>query len=51
MIEDLGSRNGTWVNGVRVERDRLEPGDVIRVGESTFELVEGRRSACSTTTS
>ena len=38
-IEDLGSRNGTWVNGARVERARLEPGDVIRVGESTFELV------------
>ena len=41
MIEDLGSRNGTWVNGARVERARLEPGDVIRVGESTFELVVG----------
>ena len=41
VIEDLGSRNGTWVNGVRVERRRLELGDVIRVGESTFELVEG----------
>ncbi len=41
VIEDLGSRNGTWINGVRVERQRLEPGDVIRVGESTFELVEG----------
>ena len=39
VIEDLGSRNGTWVNGARVERARLEPGDVIRVGESTFELV------------
>ena len=40
VIEDLASRNGTWVNGVRVERHRLEPGDLIRVGESTFELVE-----------
>ena len=41
VIEDLGSRNGTWVNGARVERPRLEPGDLIRVGESTFELVVG----------
>ena len=41
VIEDLGSRNGTWVNGARVERARLEPGDLIRVGESTFELVVG----------
>jgi hypothetical protein len=39
VIEDLGSRNGTWVNGVRVQRARLELGDVIQIGESTFELV------------
>lgn len=39
VVEDLGSRNGTWVNGERIERRRLEPGDTIRVGETTFELV------------
>lgn len=38
-IEDLGSRNGTWVNGARVTRQRLEPGDTIVVGATTFELV------------
>ena len=42
MIEDLGSRNGTWVNGVRVERQRLEPGDLIRVGE--IDVRAGRRA-------
>jgi predicted TIM-barrel fold metal-dependent hydrolase len=41
VIEDLGSRNGTWVNGVRVQRQRLAPGDVIRVGETAFEVVVG----------
>ena len=41
VIEDLGSRNGTWVNGVRVDRQRLAPGDAIRVGETTFELLIG----------
>lgn len=33
--EDLKSRNGTWVNGVRLEaetRTKLADGDVIRVG-------------------
>jgi hypothetical protein len=34
-IEDVGSTNGTYVNGTRIERPRrLTSGDVIRVGET-----------------
>jgi len=33
---DLGSRNGTLVNGVRVQRQRLEAGDRIRLGAAVF---------------
>ncbi len=37
-FEDLGSRNGSWFNGIPVEgRLRLEPGMHVRVGET--ELV------------
>jgi hypothetical protein len=38
MIEDLGSTNGTFVNGVRLEQNRklLKPGDEIRMGRSIF---------------
>ncbi|HHN78938.1 MAG TPA: FHA domain-containing protein [Phycisphaerales bacterium] len=32
VIRDLGSRNGTYVNGVRVSEKRLEAGDLIAVG-------------------
>ncbi|MBP1635064.1 MAG: transporter ATP-binding/permease protein [Acidobacteria bacterium] len=39
-VEDLGSTNGTWVNGQRVERAPLAPGDRVRVGELVL-LVEG----------
>jgi predicted component of type VI protein secretion system len=40
-VEDLGSLNGTWVNGSRINRPtRLAPGDRLRVGDTTFE-VEG----------
>ncbi|MFM8413407.1 MAG: FHA domain-containing protein [Planctomycetota bacterium] len=37
MLTDLGSRNGTWLDGVRVQRGTLADGSVIRVG--TTELV------------
>jgi diguanylate cyclase (GGDEF)-like protein len=34
-IEDLGSRNGVFVNGHRVERSLLTSGDVIQIGVGT----------------
>jgi len=37
-IEDLGSTNGTYVNGQRIQRLRLAPGDTVLVGESALRL-------------
>jgi hypothetical protein len=38
-IEDLGSTNGSWLNGRRLQgRMRMGPGDSLRVGETTLEL-------------
>ena len=38
-IEDLGSPNGTYVNGERIESPtRLAHGDVITLGETTIEV-------------
>ncbi|MDQ4144335.1 MAG: FHA domain-containing protein [Actinomycetota bacterium] len=38
-IEDLGSTNGTFVNGDRISSARtLSPGDVVRFGQSELEL-------------
>ena len=37
-VEDLGSTNGTFVNGKRVTAERLEPGDVVRVGQTELVL-------------
>lgn len=31
-LQDLGSTNGTMVNGARIERQPLKPGDVIQMG-------------------
>lgn len=35
-VEDLGSRNGTFVNGTRVQRQSIGDGDVIRIGGTEF---------------
>ncbi|TWU01081.1 FHA domain protein [Stieleria varia] len=42
LIQDLKSRNGTYVNDKRLPSDRakvLAAGDVIKLGKLTFELV------------
>ncbi|HET6498296.1 MAG TPA: FHA domain-containing protein [Coriobacteriia bacterium] len=31
-VEDMGSLNGTYVNGVRVERAALRDGDLVHIG-------------------
>jgi serine/threonine-protein kinase len=38
FLRDLGSTNGTKVNGVRVETARLNNGDVIAAGKSAFSV-------------
>ena len=40
ILKDLHSKNGTYVNGRRVELCKLNPGDQIRVGSCVF-TVEG----------
>lgn len=37
-LEDLGSKNGTFVNGARIESARVEPGDRLRFGPVSLQL-------------
>jgi hypothetical protein len=38
-IADMGSTNGTFVNGIQLERPRkLARGDIVRVGETDFRF-------------
>src|ERR1051326_929401 len=39
LVIDLGSQEGTWVNGVRVSTRELRAGDVVRLGSTTLEVV------------
>lgn len=38
-VADLGSTNGTWVNGARIEHAVLQPGDELVLGEMGARLV------------
>ncbi|CAK0779448.1 hypothetical protein CCP4SC76_6900007 [Gammaproteobacteria bacterium] len=37
-IEDLNSRNGTYVNGIGIESRDLKNGDLIRIGKHVLEF-------------
>ncbi len=39
-VKDLGSSNGTFLNGVKVEAAKLSPGDIITFGKVPFRLKE-----------
>ncbi|MDJ0521211.1 MAG: FHA domain-containing protein [Planctomycetota bacterium] len=39
-VEDLGSTNGTLVNGQRAQRQRLGDGDVIQAGNTRLTFVQ-----------
>jgi ABC-type multidrug transport system ATPase subunit/ABC-type multidrug transport system permease subunit len=41
QILDMGSHNGTFVNGTRVNQAELKDNDIIAIGHATFRLVGG----------
>jgi len=40
-IVDLGSRNGTYVDGIRIEQYELEDGDQFQIGDNLFRVERG----------
>jgi pSer/pThr/pTyr-binding forkhead associated (FHA) protein len=38
LLRDLGSSNGTWVNGRRVMEAEVRPGDLIHLGGAEIRL-------------
>ena len=39
-VKDLGSSNGTFVNGAKVSKARINAGDIIAFGKVSFRIVE-----------
>lgn len=51
-LTDVGSRHGTWVNGVKVQVQRPVPlrhGDVVSIAGRTFRMINRAAGALSTT--
>jgi predicted component of type VI protein secretion system len=42
VVRDLGSSNGTLINGHRVEAGRLRPGDVLSIANLRYRLEQGQ---------
>jgi hypothetical protein len=38
FVKDMGSRNGTKVNGTRVTEKRIDPGDTLSVAKHKYEV-------------
>lgn len=38
-VTDLGSRNGTWLDGARIQSATVAPGTVLRLGNSVVEIL------------
>jgi predicted component of type VI protein secretion system len=50
FVEDVGSSNGTKVNGTRVSKQRLDPGDKLSVARHDFEIAYDPAALGSTAT-
>ena len=44
-IEDKGSTNGTYVNGKRIKRYLMKHGDIAKIGQDEFALVDEQNRA------
>lgn len=45
VLSDFDSAGGTFVNGKRVARQVLQPGDIVRIGDTRLQYVDDRPQA------
>jgi pSer/pThr/pTyr-binding forkhead associated (FHA) protein len=41
-VRDLGSTNGTWINGQRITSGRIRRGDVLSIAHIRYRIQEGQ---------
>jgi len=49
LVKDLGSTNGTFINGEKIEEGVLKPGQILRVGMIEMRLETGDAAAAVAT--
>lgn len=49
IIRDMGSRNGTYVNGKLIDVARLNPGDTIHIGDTEIKVYAEEESPLEVT--
>ncbi|MCK5849389.1 MAG: FHA domain-containing protein [Kiritimatiellae bacterium] len=49
IIRDMGSSNGTLVNGKKIEVAKINPGDIAKVGATEFSFSQEEDSASDVT--
>lgn len=47
LVRDLGSTNGTWMNGQRISETTWTPGSTLQIGLHTLTLAEVKSSAAA----
>ena len=45
FVQDLGSTNGTYINGQMVQRQQLQDGDIIAIGQVRIEYLTSNENA------
>src|SRR5256885_6207159 len=50
LVKDLGSTNGTFINGEKIEEAVLKPGQILRVGMIEMRLETGEAPTAATPT-
>ncbi len=48
LLRDLGSSNGTWVFGVRIDRGYVGDGARVRAGRTTLRIEQAQEEICET---
>ncbi|MBM4040736.1 MAG: FHA domain-containing protein [Planctomycetes bacterium] len=49
VLADVGSKNGTFLNGHRVQHSPIKPGDQVQIGHSTIEVQAADATTAPTT--
>src|SRR5258707_2664749 len=49
VVKDLGSTNGTFINGEKIDEGVLKPGQILRVGMIEMRLETGDAAAAAAT--